>query len=146
MEEPNLREWLGKASSNNEARCKICHKTLKLSNMGRQALAGHANSKKHKDILDHRQSFFKPREMTMHNIQQEKTPSNDNVEMVDLTMHDLARRKAEIVWSLKSVCSGFSNNSAQISTKVLLQCFLIARLQNLSKLVLTNSNISVILD
>ena len=107
-----MREWLGKASSNNEARCKICHKTLKLSNMGRQALAGHANSKKHKDILDHRQSFFKPREMTMHNIQQEKTPSNDNVEMVDLTMHDLARRKAEIVWSLKSVCSGFSNNSA----------------------------------
>ena len=26
-------------------------------------------------------------------------------------MHDLPRRKAEIVWSLKSVCSGFSNNS-----------------------------------
>ena len=96
-----MREWLGKASSNNEARCKICHKTLKLSNMGRQALAGHANSKKHKDILDHRQSFFKPREMTMHNVQ-----------MVDLTMHDLARRKTEIIWSLKSVCSGFSNNSA----------------------------------
>ena len=47
----------------------------------------------------------------MHNAQQEKTPLNDNVQMVDL-MHDLARRKAEIVWSLKSVCSGFSNNSS----------------------------------
>ena len=70
--------------------------------MGRQTLVGHANSKKHKDILDHRQSFFKLRERTMHNAQQEKTPSNDNVQMVDL-MHDLARRKAEIVWSLKSV-------------------------------------------
>ena len=79
--------------------------------MGRQTLVGHANSKKHKDILDHSQSFFKLRERTMHNAQQEKTPSNDNVQMVDL-MHDLARRKAKIVWSLKSVCSGFSNNSS----------------------------------
>ena len=32
--------------------------------------------------------------------------------MADLTMHDLARRKAEIFWSLKSVCSGFSSKSA----------------------------------
>ena len=29
----------------------------------------------------------------------------------DLTMHDLTRWKAEILWSIKSVCSGFSNNS-----------------------------------
>ena len=48
----------------------------------------------------------------MHNAQQEKTPSNGNVQIVYLTMPDLGRRKAEIVWSLKSVCSGFSNNSA----------------------------------
>ena len=48
-------------------------------------------AKKHKAILDHRQSFFKPRETTMNNAQQEKTPSNDYVQMVDLTMHDLAR-------------------------------------------------------
>ena len=27
------KEWLGKARSNNEARCKIRHKTFKLSNM-----------------------------------------------------------------------------------------------------------------
>ena len=56
--------------------------------------------------------FFKSRETAMHNAQQEKTSSNDNVQMVDLTMHDFARRKAEILWSLKSVSSGFSNNSA----------------------------------
>ena len=33
---------------------------LKLSSMRgqQQVLVGHANSKKHKDILDHRQSFF----------------------------------------------------------------------------------------
>ena len=68
----------------------------------------------------------------MHNAQQEKTPLNDNVQMVGLTVLDLARRKAEIFWPLMSVCSGFSNNSAQISTKFLLQCFPTARLQNLS--------------
>ena len=80
--------------------------------MGRQALVGNANSKKHKDILDRRQSFCKPRETAMYNAQQEKTPSNDNVQMVELTMNDLVRRKAEMMWSLKLVCSGFSNNSA----------------------------------
>ena len=79
LEDPNFKEWLGKVSSNNEARCKICHKMFKLSNMGRQAVVGNASSKKHKDILDNRQYFFKPREMTMHNAQQENTPSNDIV-------------------------------------------------------------------
>ena len=74
LEDPNFKEWLGKASSNNEARCKICHKTFKFSNMERQALVGHANIKKHKNILDHRQSVFKPRETTMHYAQQEKMP------------------------------------------------------------------------
>ena len=64
LEDPNFKEWLGKVSSNNEARCKICHKMFKLSNMGRQALVGDASSKKHKDILDNRKYFFKPREMT----------------------------------------------------------------------------------
>ena len=87
LEDPNFKEWLGKASSNNEARCKICHKTFKLSNMGRQALVGHANSKKHKDMFfDCRQSSFKSRETTVQNTQQEKTPSNDNVQMVDLNV------------------------------------------------------------
>ena len=81
-------------------------------------------AKKHKAILDHRQSFFKPRETTMNNAQQEKTPSNDYVQMVDLTMHNLARGKAEIVWSLKSVLV-LVTTPLQISTKFLLQCFLI---------------------
>ena len=43
--------------------------------MGRQALLGHANSKKHRDILDRRQSIFKSRGMTMQNAQREKKPS-----------------------------------------------------------------------
>ena len=93
LEDPNLQEWLDNASSNNEARCKIFHKTLKLSNMGRQIIVAHANSKKRKDILDCRQSYLKPGETTMHNAQQEKIPSNDNVETVDLTMHDLSGQK-----------------------------------------------------
>ena len=87
LEDPNFKEWFGKTSSN---RCKICRKTFRLSNLGRQALFGLANSKKDKDIVDYRKSFFKPRETTMHNAQQEKTPSNDNFQMVDLTMHDFA--------------------------------------------------------
>ena len=79
--------------------------------MGRQALVGDANSKKHKDILDGRQSFVKPRETAMRNAQQESTPLNNNVQMADLTMRDLVRQKTEIVLSLKSVCKINSNIS-----------------------------------
>ena len=71
----------------------------------------------------------------MHNAQQQKTPSNNNVQMVDLTMHDLARRKAGIIWSLKPVCSGFSNNSTSNISQVFAAMFPDSRLQNLSKLV-----------
>ena len=43
--------------------------------------------------------------------------------MVDLTIHDLARQKAEIAWSLKSVCSGFSNNSTSNINQVFTAMF-----------------------
>ena len=55
---------------------------------------------KTQDIGDRRQSFFKPRETTKHNAQQQKTPSNDDIQMVDLTMHNLAKRTAKKVWSM----------------------------------------------
>ena len=96
--------------------------------MRKQALVGYANSKKHKDILDCTQSFF-------------QTKRNDNV--LCLTEWQCSNgwlnnewlrktKKVEIVWSLKLLHSGFSNNSG--------------RLKNLFRLVLTNLNISVILD
>ena len=34
----------------------------------------------------------------MYNAQQEKSPSNDNVQMVGLTMHDLAVIKVSMFW------------------------------------------------
>ena len=111
--------------------------------MERQALVGHANIKKHTRIyltIDNLFSSQEKRQCIM--LNKRRCPC----QMVDLTIHDLARQKAEIAWSLKSVCSGFSNNSTSNINQVILQCFLITRLQNLSMLVLTNSNISVILD
>ena len=59
----------------------------------------------------------------MHNAQQEKKPLNDNVQMVGLTVLDLARRKVEIFWPLMSVCSGFSNNSASNINQVFATMF-----------------------
>ena len=38
-------------------------------------------------------------------------------------MHDLARRKAEIVWSLKSVCYSFSNNATSNINQVFAAMF-----------------------
>ena len=71
----------------------------------------------------------------MHNAQQQKTPSNKNVQMIDITMHDLARRKAGIIWSLKPVRSGFSNNSTSNINQAFAAMFPDSTLQNLSKLV-----------
>ena len=120
LEDPNFKEWLGKASSNNEARCKICHKTFKFSNMERQALVGHANIKKHTRIyltIDNLFSNQEKRQCIM--LNKRRCPC----QMVDLTIHDLARQKAEIAWSLKSVCSGFSNNSTSNINQVFTAMF-----------------------
>ena len=87
---------------------KFAKKIFKFSNMERQALVCHANIKKHTRIyltVDNLFSNQEKRQCIM--LNKRRCPC----QMVDLTIHDLARRKEEIAWSLKSVCSGFSNNS-----------------------------------
>ena len=57
LKDSNFEDWIASASNNTEARCRICYKNFKFSNMGRQALMCHANGKKHKLHVDQKQMF-----------------------------------------------------------------------------------------
>ena len=48
LTDADFKDWLADTDDNSATRCKICHKTFKLSNMGRQALISHASGKSHK--------------------------------------------------------------------------------------------------
>ena len=43
--DPSFKDWIVKAPETTEARCKLCNKNFKLSNMGRHDLVSHANGK-----------------------------------------------------------------------------------------------------
>ena len=61
LTDPDFKNWLADINDNTAARCKVCHKTFKLSNMGRQALISHASGKSHKKPFDIKQFFFQPK-------------------------------------------------------------------------------------
>ena len=48
LTDPDFKNWLADTNDNTAARYKVCHKTFKLSNMGRQALISHASVKSDK--------------------------------------------------------------------------------------------------
>ena len=59
--DPAFKDWIVNVQETTEARCRICCKTFKLSNMRRQALVSHASGKCHKTDFDRKQMFFKPK-------------------------------------------------------------------------------------
>ena len=111
--------------------------------MGRQALVCHANGKKHKLHVDRKQMFFKPKKVIVldqetvqtgvsssqdteqtidiavnDSAQTSSSFSQDTEWTIDLMLNDSARQKSEIIWALKSVRSGYSNNSSSDINKV----------------------------
>ena len=103
--------------------------------MGRQTLVCHANGVKHKLHVDRKQMFFKPKKVIVldqetvqtsvsssqvteqtidiavnDSAQTSSSFSQDTERTINLMLNNSARPKFEIIWSLKSVCSGYSNN------------------------------------
>ena len=56
---PEVAPWLVKGKENIQAKCKLCHKVIELSNMGIQALKSHQNGKKHISVVSNMPCFFK---------------------------------------------------------------------------------------
>ena len=116
LTDPDFKNWLADTNDNTAARCKVCHKTFKLSNMGRQALTSHASGKSHKKHVDRKQFFFKPKNSeqskacssssqnnTPTEIEKDNEPTIVNQRSIELMLKDSQKQKAEIVWALKSV-------------------------------------------
>ena len=131
LKDPDFKNWLADTNDNTASRCKVCHKTFKRSNMGRQALISHASSKSHKKHFDRKQFFFKPKSSeqskacssssqnnTPIEIEKDNEPIDVNQPSIKLMLKDSQKQKAEITWALKLVLSGYSNNSCADISKI----------------------------
>ena len=53
MQDPDFKLWLQEVpKSRTQAKCKLCQKTIELSNIGTFALKSHMRYKKHKDLVE----------------------------------------------------------------------------------------------
>lgn len=116
LQDDLFKVWLAKDKDNTKARCKICHKTLELSTSGRSALTDHAKGAKHLAAVKKVTTFFQPKLHKTGQTVSYRCPSDsvlpeNNQETLDTFLITSTATKAEIIWSLKSVMSGFSNRS-----------------------------------
>ena len=109
---------------NKKEKCKVCRKSFELSNMGRGALTSHqTKSERHKCLMKNLSAFLvkpKPKSSVDNRQDSISNKSNDvSVETNDknkqpvtleVVVKNSEKLKAEIVWTLKTVYSGYSNN------------------------------------
>ena len=60
LEEDAFKSWLSKVVDEKQARCRLCKKDFKFSNMGKKTLLSHAAGKKHSEREVNIKAFFKP--------------------------------------------------------------------------------------
>ena len=119
LEEDQFKSWLTSAKDGNKARCKLCKKDIGLSNMGRQGLVSRWHGKKHKEVDVKLKTFFQSKKQTGRGCSKSgelgsKRPgtcSSKTQSSIELVINALEHSKAEILWTLKSLSAGYSNNS-----------------------------------
>ena len=120
--DPEFKMWLVEVPGDNKlARCKHCKKSFNLSNMGRQALVSHGTGQKHQNVIKSITDidFTKEKHIKV-NTNLSSMPSSNSMKSVINTQSTVSNLsvissetvKAEIRWVLKSVISGYSNNSS----------------------------------
>ena len=118
---------------NKKAKCKVCRKSFVLSNMGRAALTSHqTKSEKHKHIInnlsaflvqkspaDNRQDFVsnKPNDISC-----ETNEKNKQQATLEVVVHN-SEKRWDIIWTLKTVSSGYSSNSSKYIWKLFYAMF-----------------------
>ena len=152
LDQEQYKDWLTEAPEDTSAKCKLCKKVFKLSNMAADALKSHADSERHKQEIKNLQaiqSFFDKPGMKSSSTTSAKSDSTEETSQpsssgsssasgstmassigdksttsssankvlsqstIDTNIIFNSVIKAEIIWSLFSVCEGFSNNSAK---------------------------------
>ena len=109
-----------KDKESTKARCTYCHKSIELSSSGRSALTDHAKGKKHLELVDKRNNFFKPKtksstENPTQSMEETISPNDKpgtSKNTLEVYFTNSESIKAEIIWTLKSVLGGFSIRSS----------------------------------
>jgi len=124
LSDPQLKEWLHKDKNDSTiARCFVCPAKISLSTAGRSALIEHGKGKKHSEALARRNQFFQKKSEVKSSAAASSNSNAENDESsIDLTSGgrqmtlknsagNCEKIKAEIIWTLKCVTSGFSDRS-----------------------------------
>ena len=116
LENPEF-SWLRKDRDLTKARCAICNKTFQLLIVGKSAVTDHGKGQKHKKAVESRNAFFKPKIQSsaqpgISKVLENKDSSGEQQSTVELFIANTEVVKAEIIWVLKSVVSGFSYRSS----------------------------------
>ena len=126
LEEDEFKSWLASTKDDDKARCKLCKKDIELSSMGRQALLRQCSGKKHKEIDIKVKTFYsKPKKTDLKENKKESDTSEPTIESkkdkndslpkiqptIEIVIQNMEHSKAEIKWALKSISTGYSNNS-----------------------------------
>ena len=130
MEEVAFKSWLSKAADKKQARCRLCKIDFELSNIGKKALLSHAGTK-YSERDTKRKTFFKSanQKKIATNNTECKSAENDNdgssnssthvvyqsnklvQPTLELVTTNSDKTKVEIIWALKCIESGYSDNS-----------------------------------
>ena len=114
---PEFVSWLVKRKENTQAKCKLCHKVIKLSNMGIQALRSHQKGKKHISVVSNMSCFFKsakdPPVSVEESISKVNGSSSSKQQILELNVLSSEKISAEIMWPLHCCFNGISNNLNQ---------------------------------
>ena len=136
---PEFASWLVKGKENTQAKGKLCHKVVELSNMGIQALKSYQKGKKHISNVSNMSCFFKPSGKDPPVSVEEATSKVNDIsstkqQTLELNVLSSEKISAEIMWAVHCCLNGIFNNSNQdTSADYYKPCSLIARLQNTFK-------------
>ena len=123
--------WLSKSNDSTKATCKLCKRDFSLSNMGLKAVISHSEGANHIKRVKEKEeikNFFNKKNLPSlpqeaSTVQNDLTPSEESSEKqqssnsllqqqtITSSILDSKNLTAEIIWALKCVTSGFSNNS-----------------------------------
>ena len=114
LSDPEFSGWLHKEKEEAKARCSVCHKTIELSLSRCSALTDHAKGKKtqRNSIRGKNFFFFLPKNKAPHIVIEEPTNSvADGLQTLEDVLASTDSVRAEIIWTLRSVMSGYSVHS-----------------------------------
>ena len=135
LDNPEFKDWIEKVDNcTSKARCKVCRKTIDLSNMGTRALKSHAKGLRHKDLVKNakqpRKSLFTVAAPSSENSaasspsmnvsQIEKTAKTS---LFDYPTESKDSRKAEILYALHAVMHHHSARSNDKSGELFKKMF-----------------------